>query len=306
MLPAEQGPVLSTKKAPATHSPKKSSASRIEVTPNVVVPANLDAAAVIYRASVLEDMKLFKVVDYIVEQFQTGKLPLSRGASSAIYDYVKNQPDRLNESERRSLYAHVLGQGSGAATPNRNFDGLMRRFLAAVSKWQRRATLPKAKVALHASARDLALNLSNRSYGAPTQAAKALAKQVEFAQAILDNPEIQKAYGFKTNQGVVAQIEIKELHIKVNVQKQRSKAEAGASVLNWLGKVANPLSSSGGADEVANDLAETRVPKSIRTLKRLTKTKKRPKAISSDYAEVFTLCYDAKKRLVPCTVDEKD
>src|SRR5262249_46634104 len=67
---------------------------------------NLRAMQAIYFSAQLEDLKVFQVVDKLVELFQNGMLPLGKGtAGNTLYDYWKRSINRMTETERRSLYA---------------------------------------------------------------------------------------------------------------------------------------------------------------------------------------------------------
>jgi len=58
-----------------------------------VMTENVRAAAVLYYAAQLEELKLFAAVDKIVESFVQGKLPILWGnAGSEIDDYWKTRP----------------------------------------------------------------------------------------------------------------------------------------------------------------------------------------------------------------------
>ncbi|HMR80938.1 MAG TPA: hypothetical protein PKD61_37765, partial [Polyangiaceae bacterium] len=153
----------------------------IDATPERIVKRNLEAAAVLYSAAALEEMQLFAVADHLADKFVKGLLPLRGSAADNMNQWVRNSSDRLTEQERRSIYGHVLGgTQSSAASPNAEFASLLARFLASVSDYERQAPLAKTKKRpgaeqVHQAARDLALNVSNRTYGASHFAAAMLA-----------------------------------------------------------------------------------------------------------------------------------
>src|SRR5262249_60877997 len=106
----------------------------------------------IYFACMLEEMKVFQVIDKLLEQFHGGILPLGKGrASKLLYRYSKHSDERLTEMERRNLYERAFGfpGGEAQATPNREFNDLWLRFVSAVSSFQRQLTvdsLPRADI----------------------------------------------------------------------------------------------------------------------------------------------------------------
>src|SRR5688500_6374240 len=79
------------------------------VARSAIEPQNVSAAGVIYAAYELEQLKLFTVTDRVVELAQQGQLPVGRtNASRALSRYWQERPNRLTESERRSVYGQAL------------------------------------------------------------------------------------------------------------------------------------------------------------------------------------------------------
>src|SRR6185436_5717349 len=98
--------------------------------------ASIRAVGPIYAAAMLEELRLFDVMDRLVSLYQSGRLPIRRGpAGERLYQYWKQQPPRLSQPERRSLYSRVVGVGGedADATANREFADLWLRFIASVS-----------------------------------------------------------------------------------------------------------------------------------------------------------------------------
>ncbi len=285
---------------------------KVNVTPDRTLPENLNAAATVYQAAMLEQLQFFAVVDRIVEQYQSGELPLRGSVRKRIAEWIRSD-DRLSEAERRSLYGHVLGgdvPAGSAVEPNRDFDPLFDRFTAAVGAYERQRSgkvETKKRVdakAVHKAARALALNLSNRSYGAPVEAAGSLARKVDLAEAILSDKQVRSAYGAKDAWAVVERVAEQELGKPVDATRARSSAKDGAAVIAWLGKVANPLSSTGGADQVVAALARSTVPASVRNLDRTVRPRHKPQPVSKGHKKVVALCFDDEHELVRCTPRE--
>ena len=76
-----------------------------------IVPANVNALAVIYLAAVMEELKLFAVADRVVQNFASGMLPVGRGMASRLYRYQRTAHERMTAAERGDLYARALGMG---------------------------------------------------------------------------------------------------------------------------------------------------------------------------------------------------
>jgi hypothetical protein len=223
-----------------------------------IVADNLRAMQALYFAAMLEEMKVFQVVDKLVELFQYGMLPLGKGtAGDMLYGYWKKSVNRLTEIERRNLYARAFGLPGGEAggTPNREFDELFLRFVSGVSSFVRQFTvdeLLRAKVALtvntqqvQKAARDLAANLSLHGYGVAYFAATELQSQIKDAISVLGNQEIKGAYGARDMFQVIDQVATLELGGARNSIRCRTMANAGAVIIGWLAARSSLLASPG-------------------------------------------------------------
>ena len=115
-----------------------------------IVKENLHAVQAIYFAYMLEEMRLFQVVERIVELFGRGLLPLGRGrAADALYRYARGG-ERMTAQERASFYARALGAPGGSAIagqPNREFLSLWMRFMVAVSMFARQQSVSRPAAA---------------------------------------------------------------------------------------------------------------------------------------------------------------
>lgn len=215
------------------------------VAPTTIQSQNVSAAAVIYAACQFEQMKVFAVADRIVERWQQGTLPVSRsGASRTLTNYWKDAPNRLSESERRSVYARTVGLPGGepGPQPNREFGDLWMRFVSSVSAFAGQNTVTPvlrgkkvSEAAVRKAGRDLAANLSLHGYGMGYFAATTLQNQITAATGILSLPEVRSAYGARDMWQVVDKVATSELGGAVNVNKHRTLASAGLEIFRWLG-----------------------------------------------------------------------
>jgi hypothetical protein len=219
---------------------------------------NIRAMQAIFFAATLEDMKMFQVVDKLVEQFQSGVLPLGRGnAGNLLYAYWKKSINRFTEIERRNLYARTLGFPGGEAaqaTINRDFDDLFLRFVSAVNTYVRqfqlddllrsRAPGSVSQEQVRKSGRDLAANLSLHGYGIAYFAATDLQAQIEDIIGLLSDPEIKAAYGARDIWQVIDQVATLELGGAKSCSQLQALAKNGSIVIRWLAERANLLSSS--------------------------------------------------------------
>jgi hypothetical protein len=228
-----------------------------------IVADNIRAVQAIYSAALLEELKAFQVVDRLVHLFQQGVLPIGRGrAGRNLFKYWKESPSRLSETERRSLYARVLGLPGGEAdvVPNREFNDLWIRFLSSVAQSNAReettdSTISKSeKVSaenIKAAARDLAVDLSLHGFGWAGFAATELQKQIDDVTRLLSAPEIVAAYGARDMWQVIEQVAANELGGARSSVRHRTMLTSGATIIAWLAKNSRRLKSVAGASIIS-------------------------------------------------------
>ncbi len=212
-----------------------------------IVAENLHALQAVYFASMLEEMRLFQVVDKLLEMFHQGMLPVGRGkAGDFLYRYWKQSNDRLTEAERRNLYQRAFGfPGGDPSVPgNREFGDLWLRFVSAVSSYSRQNNLQQlltsqipGSVSLEAvrrGGRDLATNLSLHGYGIAYFAATELQTQLTEAITLLSDSEIKSSFGAGDMFQVIDQVATLELGGARNSIRYRTLADSGAIIIRWL------------------------------------------------------------------------
>ena len=224
--------------------------------PDLAATAAPDAAAIraiqpIYVGAQLEALKIFQVVDVIVQHVLDGALPLDGDAAAGIEQDVRTQPDHLTEQERRAVYARTLGLPGGNADeprPNREFNDLWLRFLASVSTLVRQAgstnaDIPQLQQAVRKTARDLAVNLSLHGYGIGLFVATELQSEIQTVIRLLSTHEIRQAFGARNLWQVIDQVATLELGGAANSRQARTLATSGAVVIAWLAERASALTS---------------------------------------------------------------
>ena len=233
-----------------------------------IVEANLHALQAIYFAGTLEEARLFAVMDKIVELFNQGVLPLSRGSGGdLIFRYWKKSNERFTEVERRNLYARSFGWPGGEAVQtavNREFNDLWLRFISAVASFSRQLTLDDllrsaspgavSQEQVRKAGRDLAANLSLYGYGMAYFAATELQTVIREIIAVLSDDEVKACYGARDMWQVVDQVATLELGGARNSVRYRTMAQSGAVIIRWLAKNGPRLSAVGGLrllDEVS-------------------------------------------------------
>lgn len=237
-----------------------------------IVADNVRALQAVHFSAMLEELRLFQVVDKLVELFQNGLLPFGRGrAGDLLFAYWKKGVDRLSEGERRNIYARAFGMPGGDPTvgnPNREFGDLFLRFASAVSEFVRqftvedllRSTTPfrVSEEHIRKAGRDLAANLSLHGYGIAHYAATEMQTQINDSIAILSDPEVKNAYGARDMWQVIDQVASLELGGARNGIRYRTMATSGAVIIRWLAERAGILAAGYGAPII--DMAQVRRP----------------------------------------------
>jgi hypothetical protein len=232
-----------------------------------IVASNLHAVQAIYFSYMLEEMRMFQVVDRIVDLFRQGMLPLGKGkAGDFMYKYYKESSTRITEPERRDLYMRAFGAPGGdpnANLPNRDFNELWLRFVSGVSSFARqitvekllRATIPLAvsQEQVRKAGRDLAANLSLHGYGIAYFAATELQNTIVQFINLLSDSEVKGAFGARDMWQVIDQVNTNYLGGPRNTQRYRTQARAGAIVIRWLANNGPRLTGGYGNDVISID-----------------------------------------------------
>jgi hypothetical protein len=200
-------------------------------------------------ASAFEELRAFQVVDTLIDMSQRGNISLIRGAAGTqLYNYWRDAPNRMSESERQTFYAMTLGLPTGqpGVVVNSDFQDLWLRFVSSVSSLVResrvdqllRSTLPASinQQQVKKSARDLAVNMSSHGYGMVFYAAADLQKQINEMIGLLQDPELRAAFGARDMWGVIDQVAQTELGGARNSSKYRMLATSGAIITSWMAR----------------------------------------------------------------------
>jgi hypothetical protein len=220
-----------------------------ETTDYQIQANNVQLVGNMICAAMLEELKAFEVVNKLVELWQSGMLPVGRGtAGDILYQYWKETPNRMSESERRNFYSTTIGIPGGEVSgmANRDFNDLWIRFVSSVSSLVRqktadqilRANIPAAisQQQVRKAARDLALNLSLHGYGMAYYAALELQAEITRMIELLGNDEIKSAYGARDMWQVIDQVATLELGGARSSARYRTLATCGAIITAWLSK----------------------------------------------------------------------
>jgi hypothetical protein len=207
-----------------------------------IIGDNVKALSAIYFSAMLEELKFFSVMDKVVEQFMNGALPIKRSsAGDPLYRHHREAQIRINEFERRGLYARSFGVAQGSVDeelPNREFSDLWIRFLSAVSLYGRELKSVERRMVsseqVFKTARDLAVNLSLHGFGLAHFAAVELQTLIKSTKDTLSNPDVLSAYGVRDVWQLVERVSNMYLGGAVNGVRQRTMASSGAAIIQWL------------------------------------------------------------------------
>jgi hypothetical protein len=225
---------------------------------------NLHAMQAVYFSAMMDELRVFQVVDKLVEQAHYGLLPISKGpAGHMLYTYWKEGQNRLTEHERFNLYARTLGMPGGDVAQtniNRNFQMLWLRFLSAVSTFYRQVNVDsilRTATPMHVhqeqvrkAARDLAGNLSLYGYGVTYYAAIELQNQINQIIQLLSEPDILKTHGAQDMYQLIDQVSSLEFGGAKNSIRCRTMAQSGATIIRWLAQKVHAYSGYSTADVV--------------------------------------------------------
>lgn len=198
-------------------------------------------------AAMMDELKVFQVVDRLVEMAQDGTLATIRGAAGEmLYKYWKETPNRMSEAERMNFYALTIGIPGGSANgkTNREFNDLWIRFVSTVSSLVRQQTVDKllqqsipaaiGQQQVRKAARDLSRNLSAHGYGMMLYAAIDLQKEINKIISLLNHEDILKAFGAMDMWQVIDQVAALELGGARNTARYATLATCGAIITAWL------------------------------------------------------------------------
>jgi len=201
----------------------------------------------------LERANVIRVVDRITELYMQGLIPLNYDtAARALEDYYWNSEDRLHEGARNMVYGRVLGVANAEASrevvPNREREGYLRSFIAALAEQDRQQTVadllngsgPRAASLtveqVRKSGRDLLANASLYGWGGTQSVARRMTNHMQVAINILQMPSLQQIYGVSSAYQVIERVSQAEFNVVPNMLKEKTQAEAEQKIYDTLAK----------------------------------------------------------------------
>jgi hypothetical protein len=209
----------------------------------VIVSANLRALETVYFTAMLEEARLFDVVDRLAAMFSRGRLPLGpRRAGAMLYQHWKAHHSRLTTEQRHNVYARAFGLSGGDAhaMPNSEFNDLWMRFVSIVGMYSAELqSLPPGErsVSLEevlVSGRTLAINLSTHGQGLAWFAAQDFKSEIKQVIELLSDAELQSAFDARDPWQLIHNVAAAELAARPNVPRAHTRANSGVIIIRWL------------------------------------------------------------------------
>ncbi|MBK7616747.1 MAG: hypothetical protein IPJ08_20715 [Burkholderiales bacterium] len=196
---------------------------------------------------------VIRVVDRITELYMQGLLPMNYdNAAKAIEEYYWDSEDRLNEGARNSVYGRVLGtpntEVSKEVVPNRDRDGLLQRFVAALAEHDRQQTIsdllqPGAARSMsltveqvRKAGRDVLANASLYGWGGTQSLARRMVQHLATAMEILKKPQVQAVFGVTSPYQVIERVSRTEFGSVPNLLMAINVGEAEKGIHDLLAK----------------------------------------------------------------------
>jgi SpoVK/Ycf46/Vps4 family AAA+-type ATPase len=202
-----------------------------------IVADNIRALGALYFAHMLEETRIFAVVDRLAALFAAGMLPIRGGAlAESLVAKWSQQQAQLSAEDRRNLYSRAFGAAGGDAgvTPNRDFPEIWLRFISAVTDSLQHP--PRERVA-----RDLAVNMSEHGYGMALFVACQFRAQMKNAISVLSDSEVTGAFDARDMWGVIDHVSTNYLDGATNSHRYAEMAQAGANIIGWLARHVDAL-----------------------------------------------------------------
>jgi len=211
--------------------------------------AQIRAIAPLYLAAQLEETGLLPTVETLSGLAISGALQVDLGpAANLIKTFWQERNQRFHESERRDLFKRLFGDDqpeagatstSGEVASNTAFENLMIDLGESLYKLDENFSSanygsPHNQNRLMAAARNLAENLLNRGGGMTAFAAQEILNTIQAAVQILQQPNVQHAFGTRSLWTAVHAIGSRYLHQDRDTSAFVARGKSGLVLLSWL------------------------------------------------------------------------
>lgn len=221
---------------------------------------NIRCIGTVYPLALLEKALPLRVADRVAELFMNGLLPFGQGAAGkAIDEYYWDAEDRLTEAQRRSQYSRMIGMPGGEVSkevaPNKNFEQLFLRFIAAVSEFTRQhevdrmfngraSILATTDEQVRKCAFEVAQNASLYAWGGSFHIAARINRHLQRAIEILNQPQVLRTYAASNHWQVIERVAQQDFGGAPNWAKYSTMAQAASRIFDVLARNTPALSAS--------------------------------------------------------------
>lgn len=215
-----------------------------EGSQGVYEPTNIRACAMIGAANHLDRAGLMPAVDQAAQDWTAGELPVGDSAGRLFDPYVWDARDRLDPAARQIQYDRI-----------RDLDDYLLRFCSAVSERERglylseyltgsqrdRRTPQPQDASVRKTARDLLGYASLNGWAYTAFAARRIGNHIRTCVDIIENVEVQKAYGVAGPWQVVERIAAMTTGKTPNLAKELTLSSTGKEILDRLADKAKDI-----------------------------------------------------------------
>jgi hypothetical protein len=198
-------------------------------SPGELDPAQIRAAGALLWASEVEAAGLPSFVDGLAERVLEGKLLLDiTTAGDRLMLYRRARTQRFSPGERAAIYGRIFDAQFQEAWTR------LLRALDAIARAPRQENLSAPIARAVAVARDVALQLSQRSGGIASYAARSIADQVHAALGVLRDPDLMRALGGADPWQMMRLHAAEVLGRPLDPEPHLDRAGAALRICNWL------------------------------------------------------------------------
>lgn len=210
----------------------------------VYEPTNIRACAMIGAANHLDRAGLMTAVDQAAQDWSDGVLPVGDSAGRLFDPYVWDSRERVDPSGRQIQYDRI-----------RDLDEHLLRFCSAVSERERglylseylvgssrdRRTPQPQDASVRKTARDLLGYTSLHGWAYTAFAARRMGNHIRTCVEIIENAEVQKAYGVQGPWQVVERVNAMSTGQAPNIAKELTLASTGKEIIDLLAAKAKDI-----------------------------------------------------------------
>ncbi|WP_433361221.1 hypothetical protein ACQPZX_28100 [Actinoplanes sp. CA-142083] len=210
-------------------------------------PSNIRACAMIGAANHLDRAGLMLAVDQAAQDWSDGVLPVGDPAGRLFDPYVWGARDRLDPAARQIQYDRIS-----------ELDDYLLRFCSAVSERERgfylseyltggpqnRRSVQPQDAAVRKTARDLLAYASMHGWAYTAFAARRIGNHIRTCVEIIENAEVQKAYGVTAPWQVVERINTMTSGSTPNLAKELTLSSTGKEVMDLLAAKAKDIAAN--------------------------------------------------------------